>query len=143
MAGPAVEIVIAGQHQHIRYNVRTSRMATNTLQNVFLPKNADKLDVGGAATLVARGDQDAIIVFLHAGMAYDNERLLMSEVERMCERHVDGGGDLGDFVQPILDALHAARLIKVNYRLRSGPDSEGDNGGRPTMPGPTEAFSKD
>lgn len=113
--GPATPITLGDRERTLRFGLRNCRLATQMLQ-AYIPQGAAKLDIGQAALLLLRGDQDAILVFLWQGLLHESERLTVNQVERWLEHEMDAKRSMEEFSRPILDALKAAGLITINYR---------------------------
>jgi hypothetical protein len=115
--------------RRLRFDLNSSRLATTTLQR-YLPERADKLKLTDAATLLLQHDQDAIVVFLMAGLSHDDRGMSQRKIEDLVQAQLDKGKRIEDFSMPIIEALEAAGLIQLRRDL-VGTEEEAN--GRPPV----------
>lgn len=114
--------------KQLRFDINSSRLATTSLQR-YLPERAEKLKLTDAATLILQHDQDAIVIFLMAGLSYRDRSLSQRKVEDLMQAQIDKGGKIADFAMPIIEALEAAGLVEIQRKQASDEEETGD---RPT-----------
>lgn len=120
--------------RRLRFDLNSSRLATTTLQR-YLPERTDKLKLTDAATLLLQHDQDAIVVFLMAGLSHEDRGMSQRKIEDLLQAQLEKGKKMADFSMCIIDALEAAGLIELQRKTTEDTE-EGD---RPTLRAVTDA----
>lgn len=118
--------------KQLRFDISSSRLATTTLQR-YLPDRAEKLKLSDAATLLLQHDQDAIVVFLMAGLTYKDRSLTQRKIEDLMEAQLLKGGKMADFSMPIVEALEAAGLVDLIKPQRKTSEAADEEPERPTL----------
>lgn len=137
-SGRLTGIKLNGREIGLLYTYSNARLAVRMLQQ-FCPPGNGKLTLGDAGTLLLKADQDAINVFLQAGMQHDPQlkETEPDEIDKWLDKAVrkpEQGGDgrkLAQISRVILEGLKTSGLVDLIYEDKGLKDGETAEGERP------------
>lgn len=140
MSGRLTKLHLNGRDLGLLYTYSSVRLGVRMLQQ-FCPPAQPKLTLGQAGMLLLQGDQDAVNVFIQAGVQHDPQlkEIEGADIDKWLDKAVrkpEHGGEgrkIGDIAKVILTALRDGGFVDLIYEDRSLTDGEAENGTRPIV----------